>query len=63
MSNPIRIGIAGLGTVGAGLIKIIQKNSNILEARAGKPIKIIAVSALSKSKDRGVDLTAYEWED
>lgn len=62
MSNPIRIGIAGLGTVGAGLIKIIQKNSNILEARAGKSIKIVAVSALSKSKDRGVDLTAYEWE-
>ena len=62
MSDTIKIGIAGLGTVGAGLIKIIQKNSKILAARSGKSIKIIAVSALSKSKDRGVDLSAYEWE-
>jgi len=62
MSDTIKIGIAGLGTVGAGLIKIIQKNSKILTARAGKSIEIIAVSALSKSKDRGVDLSAYEWE-
>jgi homoserine dehydrogenase len=46
MSDTIKIGIAGLGTVGAGLIKIIQKNSKILAARSGKSIEIIAVSAL-----------------
>ena len=33
-----------------------------MAARSGKSIEIIAVSALSKSKDRGVDLSAYEWE-
>jgi homoserine dehydrogenase len=63
MSDPIKIGIAGLGTVGAGLIKIIQKNSDILNTRAGRSIEIVAVSALSKTKDRGVDLSSYQWED
>ena len=63
MSDPIKIGIAGLGTVGAGLIKIIQKNSDILNTRVGRSIEIVAVSALSKTKDRGVDLSSYQWED
>jgi homoserine dehydrogenase len=62
MSDPIKIGIAGLGTVGAGLIKIIQKNSDILNTRVGRSIEIVAVSALSKTKDRGVDLSSYQWE-
>ena len=62
MADPIKLGIAGLGTVGAGLIKIVQNNLNILEARSGRTIQITAVSALSKSKDRGVDLSSYAWE-
>ena len=62
MADPIKLGIAGLGTVGAGLIKIVQNNLSILEARSGRAIQISAVSALSKSKDRGVDLSSYAWE-
>ena len=62
MADPIKLGIAGLGTVGAGLIKIVQNNLSILEARSGRTIQISAVSALSKSKDRGVDLSSYAWE-
>ena len=50
MADPIKLGIAGLGTVGAGLIKIVQNNLSILEARSGRTIQISAVSALSKSK-------------
>jgi len=63
MADPIKLGIAGLGTVGVGLIKIIQQNSDMLTARAGRSIEITAVSARSKSKDRGVDLSGYAWED
>ena len=63
MADPIKLGIAGLGTVGAGLIKIVQNNAGLLTTRAGRPIEITAVSARSKSKDRGVDLSAYAWED
>jgi len=63
MSNTLRLGIAGLGTVGIGVIKIVQEHATLLEARAGRPISISAVSARSKAKDRGVDLSDYTWED
>ena len=62
-SNAYRIAIAGLGTVGAGVVKILQNQSDLITARAGKPIEIIAVNARSAGKDRGVDLTAYAWKD
>ncbi len=63
MTTPLRLGIAGLGTVGAGIIKIVQKHATLLEQRAGRPIVITAVSARSKDKDRGVDLSGFAWED
>ena len=56
MTNPIKLGIAGLGTVGIGVVKIIQQNGKILQARTGKKIEIVAVSAKTKNKNRGVDL-------
>jgi homoserine dehydrogenase len=63
MSNALRLGIAGLGTVGIGVIKIVQEHAAMLNARSGRPISISAVSARSKAKDRGVDLSSYTWED
>ena len=63
MTAPLRLGIAGLGTVGIGLVKIVQNNPDLLEARSGRKITISAVSARSKDKDRGVDLSGYAWED
>lgn len=63
MSEPLRVGIAGLGTVGVGVVKIITQNADIITARAGRPIEIVAVSARSKGTDRGVDLSSYDWVD
>ncbi|MEO1639921.1 MAG: homoserine dehydrogenase [Pseudomonadota bacterium] len=63
MTTPLRLGIAGLGTVGVGVVRIVQKHAELLAARAGRPIEITAVSARSREKDRGVDLSAYAWED
>ena len=63
MTTPLRLGIAGLGTVGVGIVKIVQKHAAVLEARAGRPIVISAVSARSKTKNRDVDLSSYDWED
>ncbi|MBO9479689.1 homoserine dehydrogenase [Shimia sp. R11_0] len=61
--SPLRLGIAGLGTVGVGVIKIVRQKANLLAARTGRPIEITAVSARSKDKDRGVSLAGYAWED
>ncbi len=63
MTEPLRLGIAGLGTVGVGIVRIVQKHRELLEARAGRPIVISAVSARSKTKNRDVDLSDYAWED
>lgn len=63
MSAPFRIGIAGLGTVGAGVVSLLTENENLITARAGRKIKITAVSARDKARDRGIDLSAYDWVD
>jgi homoserine dehydrogenase len=62
MTEPLRIGIAGLGTVGRGVVRIVQRHADVLARRAGRAGEIVAVSARSRSKDRGVRLTGYEWE-
>ncbi|MEM1234080.1 MAG: homoserine dehydrogenase, partial [Pseudomonadota bacterium] len=63
MTAPLRIAIAGLGTVGAGVIKMIRDHSDLMQARTGRRVQIMAVSARSKGKDRGVPLTDYAWDD
>jgi homoserine dehydrogenase len=63
MPEPLRIGLAGLGTVGAGVVRIVQENAACLAARAGRPVEIAAISARSRSRDRGVDVSGYAWED
>ena len=62
MSQPLRLGIAGLGTVGMGVVKIVRQQAALLSARTGRDITISAVSARSKDKDRGISLSDYAWE-
>ena len=63
MTDPLRLGIAGLGTVGTGVVKIVRQKASLLAARAGRPITISAISARTRDKDRGVTLSDYAWED
>jgi homoserine dehydrogenase len=63
MTDPLRLGIAGLGTVGVGVVKIVQRQANLLSQRCGRPVEIVAVSARSRDKDRGVTLSHFAWED
>ena len=63
MTTPLRLGIAGLGTVGIGVVRIVQRQKELLEARTGRQIEISAVSARTRNKDRGVRLGDYAWED
>ncbi|MEQ8901325.1 MAG: homoserine dehydrogenase [Roseovarius sp.] len=63
MNTPLRLGIAGLGTVGTGVVRIVRQKAETLAARAGRPITISAVSARTRDKDRGVNLGDYAWED
>lgn len=63
MAEPLRIALAGLGTVGTGVIRLIETNAELIARRARRPIRISAVSARDRSKNRGVDLSPYAWED
>lgn len=63
MSKPLRIGIAGLGTVGAGVVKILAARGEHLAAASGRALELVAVCARDKAKDRGIDLSGVRWED
>ncbi|HOO51446.1 MAG TPA: homoserine dehydrogenase, partial [Alphaproteobacteria bacterium] len=61
--KPLRVALAGLGTVGIGAYKILMQNASVLEERTGRQIVVTAISARNQSKDRGVDLAQCAWED
>ena len=63
MTTPLRLGIAGLGTVGVGVVRMVEGNAELLARRTGREIRIVAVSARTRDRDRGVDLSGYAWED
>lgn len=62
MKSPLRIGIAGLGTVGAGVVKLLAEHGRLLALRGGRPLKLVAVSARSRTKKRDIDLSGVRWE-
>ncbi|PZO72097.1 MAG: homoserine dehydrogenase [Pelagerythrobacter marensis] len=63
MTTPLRIALAGIGTVGAGVVRLLDENAALVAARAGRPITIVAVSARDRAKQRGVDVSRFAWED
>ncbi|NDA48539.1 MAG: homoserine dehydrogenase [Alphaproteobacteria bacterium] len=63
MVAPIRVGIAGLGTVGVSVVRLLERQSNALASRTGRSIVLSAVSSRDRKRDRGIDLSAVEWFD
>ena len=63
MTQPLNIAVAGLGTVGAGTLKLLAQQAALLEGRCGRAIRVVAVSARDKSRARGVSLDGMQWFD
>jgi homoserine dehydrogenase len=61
MQSSLRLGLAGLGTVGASVIRLLNKHADVLSLRCGRPIVLRAVSARDRTRDRGVDLAHVNW--
>src|SRR5436853_3860263 len=61
MATPLKVGLAGLGTVGASVVRLIGQQRAALTQRCGRPIEIVAITARSKSKNRGIDLKRIRW--
>ncbi|RZN25792.1 homoserine dehydrogenase [Bradyrhizobium sp. Leo121] len=60
MVAPLKVGIAGLGTVGAEVVRLIEQQGAALAARSGRGVRVVAVTARSKKK-RGLDLRGIDW--
>ena len=61
MAAPLKVGLAGLGTVGASVVRLIEQQRAVLADKCGRPIEVVAVSARSRGKDRGIDLKKLRW--
>ena len=61
MIAPLNVGIAGLGTVGADVVRLIETQGRALAERSGRPVRVVAVTARSKAKKRGLDLRGIAW--
>jgi homoserine dehydrogenase len=63
MSEPLRLGVAGLGTVGCGLLRLIAAHAARLAETVGRPIVVAGVSARTRHKARDVALEGIPWFD
>jgi homoserine dehydrogenase len=61
MTPPLRLGIAGLGTVGASVVGLIERQREALTVRCGRSIEVVAVSARSRAKRRNINLKTLRW--
>ncbi len=59
----LKLAVAGLGTVGTGLVKLLESESDLLALRAGRRLEIVDVAARERGRDRGVTLDRYRWHD
>src|SRR5271163_4554117 len=61
MAEPLKVGLAGLGTVGTAVVQLLESGRDKLAARCGRSIEVVAVSARSRSKKRDIDLKKFRW--
>ena len=63
MTEPLKIAIAGLGTVGAGTVRLLVEQADLLAMRSRREIRITSVSARDRGRNRGIDISNYQWFD
>jgi homoserine dehydrogenase len=61
MAEPLKVGLAGLGTVGTAVVHLLERGRSKLTARCGRPIEVVAISARSRTKKRDIDLKKFHW--
>jgi len=61
MAQPLKVGLAGLGTVGTAVVQLLERGREKLVAHCGRPIEVVALSVRSRGKKRGIDLKGLRW--
>ena len=59
--SKLNVAVIGLGTVGSGVIKLLRKQKNNIKKRTGIELKVVAVSAKNRRKQRSVDISSFRW--
>jgi homoserine dehydrogenase len=63
MADALRIGIAGLGTVGASVVRVLTETAAELRRQCGRDLVVTGVSARERNRDRGIDVATTRWFD
>jgi homoserine dehydrogenase len=63
MAEPLKVGLAGLGTVGSAVIRLLDQGRDKLISRCGRPLEVVALSARSRAKKRDFDVKKFRWFD
>lgn len=63
MAAPLKVGLAGVGTVGGGVLRLLAARGEALAARCGRPIEVVAISALNRRKKRDADISRFRFVD
>ena len=63
MSDTVGVAVAGLGTVGAETVRILDASASVLARKCGRSLRVVAVSARDRTRDRGLNLEGIEWCD
>ena len=61
MAEPLKVGLAGLGTVGSAVVRLLEEGRDKLFARCGRPIEVVALSGRSRGKKRDFDVRKFRW--
>jgi homoserine dehydrogenase len=61
MAEPLKVGLAGLGTVGSAVVRLLEHGRDKLIARCGRPIEVVAASARTRGKKRDIDIKNFRW--
>ena len=56
MQKSIRIGLIGFGTIGTGVVKLLQRNRAAIAARIGCNLDLVRIADVDLDRDRGVKL-------
>ncbi len=59
----VGVGLIGFGTIGTGVVKVLQRNAAVIEERLGFPLNLVRIADLDTDRDRGVDLSGIRFDD
>jgi len=63
VNDTVRIGLAGLGVVGGGVLKLLEGQAGLLQDRSGRRLEAVAVSARERGRNRATDISGLKWYD